>query len=184
MARRSAWRQPFEWLRRLAHSRVADRLFWISILLKAVDGTLETAAGLVLLGTSKMEIIHVVHRIFREELTEDPTDWLATFALRQAFNFTPGMKLFAVTYLVSHGLIKLILAGTLWRRRLWAYPLAGVLISFFIVYQMHRFIHTHSITMLLLTILDFIIIALLWPEYQRAKARMAGRPMSQVGPNP
>jgi uncharacterized membrane protein len=120
-----------------------------------------------------MEIIHLVHRVFREELIEDPTDWFAAFVLREAWSLTPGMKLFAVVYLISHGLIKLILAGTLWRRRLWAYPLAGVLISLFIVYQMHRFMHARSLVMLLLTVLDFIIIALLWPEYQRAVARRA-----------
>jgi hypothetical protein len=54
MARRSPWRRAIDAFGRLGHSRLADRLFWISILLKAVDGTLETVAGLVLLATSKI----------------------------------------------------------------------------------------------------------------------------------
>jgi uncharacterized membrane protein len=160
---------------RLAHSQLADRVFWISILLKAIDGALETIGGLILLGTSRPEIVHLVRAFFREELIEDPADWLAHFVIREALHLSPGMKLFAVVYLVSHGVIKLVLAGTLWQRRLWAYPLAGVFLSLFIIYQTYRFVHTYSILMLLLTLLDLVIIALLPSEYQRASARLTGR---------
>jgi uncharacterized membrane protein len=157
---------------KLTHSRLAHDVFWIGILFKAIDGVLETAGGVVLLIVSQQSIVNLVYRIFHEELTEDPTDWLANFVLREVLDLSPGMKLFAVIYLLTHGLIKLVLAGAIWRSRLWAYPLAGVVFSLFVIYQAYRFAYTYSIIMLLLTVVDLVIIALLFPEYNRVKAEI------------
>jgi uncharacterized membrane protein len=161
---------PGRWanrIRRLTHSRLAHVAFWIGILFKAIDGVLETAGGIVLLIINKQSLVTLAYRILGEELTEDPTDWLANFVLREVLNLSPGMKLFAVVYLLTHGLVKLVLAGSIWRSRLWAYPLAGVIFSLFVVYQVYRFVYTYSIFMLMLTVVDLVIIVLLWPEYQR-----------------
>jgi uncharacterized membrane protein len=159
-------------IRRITRGELAHRVFWLAIIFKALDGVLEVAGGIVLLSISRQSVVSLVYTIFREELTEDPTDWFANFVLREALNLSPGMKLFAVIYLLTHGLIKLVLVGAIWRSRLWAYPLAGVVFSLFVVYQVYRFAYTYSIIMLLLTVVDLIIIALLFPEYDRVKAQL------------
>lgn len=162
-------------IRRLTHSKLAHDAFWIGIVFKALNGILEVASGIALLSISSQSIVNLVYTIFHEELTEDPTDWLAHFILREALNLSPGMKLFAIIYLLIHGLIKLVLVGAIWRSRLWAYPLAGVVFSMFVVYQVYRFAYTYSIVMLLLTVVDLVIIALLFPEYGRVKQEIAHR---------
>jgi uncharacterized membrane protein len=162
-------------IRGLTRSKLAHRLFWIGIVFKAVNGVLEAVGGIVLLSISRQSIVNLVYTVFHEELVEDPTDWLAHFILREALNLSPAMKLFAVIYLLTHGLIKLVLVGAIWRRRLWAYPLAGAVFSLFVVYQVYRFTYTYSIVMLLLTVVDLVIIALLWPEYQRVSEEIASR---------
>ncbi len=162
-------------IRRLTHSKLAHDAFWIGIVFKALNGILEVVSGIVLLSISSQSIVNLVYTIFHEELTEDPTDWLAHFVLREALNLSPGMKLFAVIYLLTHGLIKLVLAGAIWRSKLWAYPLAGAVFSLFVIYQVYRFAYTYSIVMLLLTVVDLIIIALLFPEYSRVKEDIAHR---------
>ena len=165
-------------IRRLTHSKLAHDAFWVGIIFKAVNGVLEVVGGVALLSISQQSIVNLMYTIFHEELVEDPTDWLAHFILREALNLSPGMKLFAIIYLLTHGLIKLVLVGAIWRSKLWAYPLAGAVFSLFVVYQMYRFAYTYSIIMLLLTVVDLVIIALLFPEYGRVKEDVARRKLS------
>ena len=162
-------------IRQLTHGELAHKVFWISIAFKTLNAVSEIVGGIALLIISQQSIVDLVYRVFQHELNQDPADWLANFVLRQALNLSPGMKAFAVVYLLAHGLIKLGLIGAIWRSKLWAYPLAGIVFSLFAVYQMYRFAYTHSIVMLLLTVLDVIIIALLFPEHDRVKEEINRR---------
>jgi uncharacterized membrane protein len=76
---------------------------------------------------------------------------------------------FAGVYLLSHGVIKVFLVGSLLRGRLWAYPTAIVFFAMFIVYQMYRYYLHPSIGMIILSILDLIVIVLTWLEYRQLK---------------
>ena len=78
----------------------------------------------------------------------------------------PVRRLF---YLLTHGLVKVILVVCLWMNKLWAYPLTIAVFGLFMLYQMARFTHTHSIALVLLTIFDGLIIYLTWMEFQRPK---------------
>jgi uncharacterized membrane protein len=64
-----------------------------------------------------------------------------------------------------------MLSALLWMNELWAYPLAIGVFSAFSVYQVYRFTHTHSITLLLLTVFDLLIVYLTWEEYRVEKSR-------------
>jgi uncharacterized membrane protein len=59
--------------------------------------------------------------------------------------------------------------ASLFRERLWAYPAAIVVFALFIAYQMYRYALGPSISMLVLSVLDVIVIALTWLEYRRLK---------------
>ena len=71
-----------------------------------------------------------------------------------------------------HGVIKMGLVGAIWRKRLWAYPLTGVVFSLFVLYQVARYVFTRSLMLVLLTAVDIIIIALLPHEYRRLSQRI------------
>jgi uncharacterized membrane protein len=175
MWRRWFWGGWSERVRQLTHGELAHKVFWIGIAFKTLNAVLEVAGGIALLSISRQSIVDLVYTIFRHELAQDPADWLANFVLREALNLSPGMKLFAIIYLLTHGLIKLTLIGAIWQSKLWAYPLAAVVFSLFVVYQVYRFAYTYSIVMLLLTVVDLIIIALLFPEYSRVSEEIARR---------
>ena len=159
-------------LRQLLYSELAHKVFWIGIIFKAVDGILEAVGALVLIAVSRRSIIDFVYNFFQHELSQDPTDWLARHLLGLVYHFSASEKVFAIAYLLTHGLIKLVLVVSIWYSKLWAYPLAGIAFSAFVVYQMVRFAYTHSILMLVLTAIDLVIIALLWPEHKRLKAEI------------
>ena len=69
-------------------------------------------------------------------------------------------------YLLSHGVIKAVLIVGLLREKLWYYPVAIIVFVSFILYQLYRFNHTHSIWLLLITLLDIVVIWLTWHEYR------------------
>jgi uncharacterized membrane protein len=83
--------------------------------------------------------------------------------------------MFAIAYLLVHGIIKLVIVAAIWFSQLWAYWLAGIVFSLFVIYQMVHFAVTHSMMMIFLTIVDLIIIALLPPEHRRVSLEIKAR---------
>jgi uncharacterized membrane protein len=145
--------------------------FRTGIAFKWLNGLLETAGGLVLLIVTNQQIINFVYRLFRHELLEDPTDFFANILIRLSSHLTPGTQLFAAVFLLGHGIVKLILATSIWLNKLWAFPVAGLVLSGLVVYQIVRITSTHSIVLILLTIIDVAIIAMLWPEYKHLTSK-------------
>lgn len=141
-------------------------LFRLSILLKGAHALLECAAGLLLAfaGTSAMS--RLVERLTQDELLEDPNDFLARHLLELAGGLSGSTQRFYAFYLLSHGVVKLLLVLALLRNRLWAYPASLVVFGLFIVYQLYRFSYTHSPGLVALSVLDLVVIVLIWHEYR------------------
>jgi len=159
-------------MRRITRDTALHVVFWTGIIFKGIDGVLETIGGVALLVVSTRFIRDLVHVVFREELFEDPHDLLANYLIGVADHLNISAKTFAAVYLLVHGVVKMGLVGAIWRKRLWAYPLAGVVFFLFIVYQVARFVFTHSLMLVLVTVVDIIIIALLPHEYRRLSQRI------------
>ncbi len=74
-----------------------------------------------------------------------------------------------MVYFFSHGIVKIILVWGLLTNRLWAYPLAIVLLSGFSLYQIYDlFVHFSWFTVLLL-IVNIITITFISREYLQIK---------------
>ncbi|MDQ6786037.1 MAG: DUF2127 domain-containing protein [Acidobacteriota bacterium] len=142
------------------------RLFDLSIIIKGVDGLLEVVGGFVFLFISPQSLNGIVAFLIAHELSEDPKDWFASYLSQTAHHLSLNTKLFAAIYLIFHGIIKIFLVAGLLRKKFWAYPTAIVFLSLFIFYQTYRFINTHSIELLLLTLFDIFIVWLVWQEYK------------------
>src|SRR5262249_54720823 len=81
--------------------------------------------------------------------------------------FSASTQVFAAIYLLSHGVIKVVLVASLFRELLWAYPAAIVVFTLFIAYQLYRYALEPSTSMIVLSILDVMVIVLTWLEYRR-----------------
>lgn len=143
-----------------------DRAFVISMLAKGFNGLLELIGGALLLMTSSQSIQQFVSRITAEELSEDPTDFLAHFALSLGHQIGSA-RLFGALYLLLHGIVKLVLVYYLLQRKLLAYPWALTVLSFLALYQGYLLWHRWSVSLLFLTLVDLVIIWLVWLEYKR-----------------
>jgi uncharacterized membrane protein len=150
-----------------------DKAFHIGLLLKGLDGLLECFGGIFLLLVKPEQINRWAERLTEGELSRDSHDFIANHILKSAHDLTGASLLFGALYLLSHGIVKLVLVIEVLRNRLWAYIALIVVTALFIVYQVYRIADQFSVGLFLLTIFDFIIIYLTQKEYRRHKARQS-----------
>jgi uncharacterized membrane protein len=144
-------------------------LFDISLIGKAVDGVLEVIGGVVLFFVNPDQINGMLRVLTQHELSKDPHDVLANLLLHSVQNLSTGTEVFAAFFLLWHGVVKVGLVWALFRRHLWAYPIAIVAFGLFLAYQVYRYSHTRSVWLLALSILDLFVIVLTWLEYKRLR---------------
>jgi len=146
--------------------RALDRTFEVTVVLKGLDGLLETVGGLLLLLVSPSSLNSLAARLTQHELSRDPHDWFAHRLLHATANLD-HTRTFGALYLLSHGVAKIVLAVALLRRQRWAYPATLVFLGAFVVYQIYRMTYAPSVGLALLTAFDLAIMILTWREYRR-----------------
>lgn len=152
-----------------SEDKIEHELFDVGIFLKGIHALVEIIGGIFIFIISPNFIIRIVNKITLGELTEDPMDWFTRYLINLAHNLSIGTKQFIAIYLLSHGIINLILVVGLFKKKIWAYHASFVALTFFAIYQLYRYFRSPSVLLIFLTILDFIIIWLIWQEYNRIK---------------
>lgn len=147
-----------------AHLR--DLFFRSSVLLKGLDGVLEIAGAIALWTMTPGRLIRLLYLLTQDEITEDPHDLIATHLRHAAAHFSFSTQHFMTLYLLAHGIVKILLVVALLKRLAWAFPTAIVLFTGFVVYQVYRFTLTHSLALILLTLIDLLVIWFVWLEYR------------------
>lgn len=153
--------------------------FEIGLLFKGLDGLFEVIGGALLTFLNPQRMSYLMHILTQHELSEDPNDMIANYLVALGHGFSISTQQFGVIYLMSHGVIKLILILLLWRKKLWAYPLSILFLVLFIIYQIYRYTLTHSVFLIPLTLLDVIMIVLTYLEYKRIHSSAAFRDSKQ-----
>lgn len=151
------------------------RSFQAAILIKGLDGALEILGGALLLVLPAHALIHLVDRLTARELSEDPNSWFAGTLKTSVEHFAGGTQHFAALYLFAHGVVKVFLVAALWRQKRWAFPVAIAFQAVFVAYEVYRFTHTHSISLLAFASLDALVGWLIWREF-RARRAIQARP--------
>lgn len=151
-----------------------DKAFHLSLYLKGLDGLLETIGGILLLIINPSEINRFANWLTQGELSKDPHDFIAHHILKTAHDLTGASLIFGALYLLSHGILKIVLVVEVLRDHLWAYIALIVVTALFVIYQVYRLaVVKFSIGLVLLTILDLVIIYLTSKEYAKHKNRAA-----------
>ncbi|MBI2717177.1 MAG: DUF2127 domain-containing protein [Rhizobiales bacterium] len=152
--------------------RTIHRAFEISVLLKGANAVIESAGGILLYLVSTADIATLVRWATLDELAEDPNDFISSHLQQLAQGFSVGSKNFYAFYLLSHGLVKLALVVGLLRGKLWSYPATLVVLALFVAYQFYRYSYTQSLGLIALTILDIVVMALVWHEYRLVRRHL------------
>lgn len=160
-----------------AGKTTTDRMFLVAIVLKGIDGGLQLLGGLLLAIVPPTLITGVANDIVTRDLLGDPNGTLANHLQTAADHFANGStRWFAIIYLLAHGVLKLGLVLALAKKILPAFPIAVVVLAAFVLYEVWRAVHTHSIMLPFFAALDVVIIVLVIREYlklrrERAQAR-------------
>ena len=152
-----------------------DRIFELGIILKGLDGVLETIGGVLLLAVSPATINRLVSSLTQHELSEDPNDFIARTVLGYVHGLTGTAVSFAAVYLLVHGIIKIVLVAALLRNQIWAYPWMIGFLLLFIFYQLYRIVLSLTFGLSALTIFDALIVWLTWREWRKQTADRASR---------
>jgi uncharacterized membrane protein len=151
---------------RTARGTIRHRLFTIGVAVKGIDGLLEIAGGLILLLTSIRTMNAWVVALTHHELAENPRDVVANFLLNHVAHLSSDTRLFGAAYLLVHGAVKIFLVAGLLTNKRWSYPTALTFLGAFMLYQLYRFSYTYSIWLAALTVIDLIVVILIYEEYR------------------
>jgi uncharacterized membrane protein len=146
-------------------------LFDITLVLKGIHALVEIISAVFVYFVSQKFVSSVVVWMTREELLDDPRDLFANYLIKFAESFSVSSQHFVAFYLLSHGIIKMILIVALFKEKLWAYPTSIVVFSMFIFYQIYRYAITQSVWLIVFTVLDIIVILLTIHEYKYIKSK-------------
>jgi uncharacterized membrane protein len=154
--------------------RQVDRMFAIAVAIKGIDGGLQFIGALVLMVIPPTLISGVANQIVTRDLLGDPNGTLSTHLAKAANEFANGStRWFAIVYLLAHGVIKLVLVWALLKKVLWMFPVAVVVLAGFVVYEVWRAVHTHSIALPIFAAIDVVIIVLILREFRKLRRERA-----------
>jgi len=92
-----------------ANRPITHSIFLIGIVGKGINALLEIVGGLLLYFLSNSKIVNLIASLTHGEFVEDPRDKISLFLIRSAENLSVGGRLYGSIYLLSHGIIKLII---------------------------------------------------------------------------
>jgi uncharacterized membrane protein len=156
---------------RAGRDKILHWLFQASLAIKGILCGAEALAGLGLLLTPNPLVARFVYWLTHFQIAEGPTDTLASWTINAAQQFPVGTQHFYALYLLAHGGLKLTMVYLLWRRVIWAFPGAMVVLSGFVAYQIYEFVHAGSPFLLLLALFDMVMIVLVWQEWRALRGK-------------
>jgi uncharacterized membrane protein len=152
---------------------ILDKIFEASVMIKGVEGILETLSGISVLLLGSHRLAAFAFQMTAQELQQDPSDLFANYIFHTGQHLASGGTTFLVAYLLIHGLIKLVAVFSLLRNKLWGYPFSMGTLGLFMLYQIYEAAHTHSLGIALLTIFDIFLMWLISREYKIQLAKRA-----------
>ena len=143
--------------------------FRISLLGKAVIGLVQVVSGAFLWLAPTDAIRRIVGFLTRNELAEDPSDPLAQAVIAWASAINPQGANFYVVYLLGHGAIHFVVVTSLLLKWRIAYPFSLATLCAFVAYQTWKYLVAHDPALLVLTIIDVAVIAIVILEHRLSR---------------
>ena len=88
---------------------------------------------------------------------------------------------FAAIYLLSHGIVKIVLVAALLRNQVWAYPWMIAVLVLFIGYQLYRIVLSPTAGLVVLMVFDAAVALLTWREWRKLRPRQPSIPKAESG---
>jgi uncharacterized membrane protein len=148
-------------------------LFEGTLVVKGILAGAEAAAGIGLFALPNEHISNFAGWLARYEIAHDRHEWLVGALERGLAGFSIQSQHFYAFYLTAHGVLKLAMVFLLARKVPWAYPASIAVLAGFIAYQTQQWLATGAMPLLLFTLFDLLVIALVWREWRGLRAARA-----------
>lgn len=126
--------------------------FDVGLLFKGIGAFAEIAGGVSMFFLTPDRLNQLITLITKDELSEDPHDFLMNYLVTFGHSFSIKTWQFVLFYMLSHGIIKMIVVLLLQKEKMWAFPLSIAVFVLFIGYQSYHYAISHSVFLLLLTV--------------------------------
>lgn len=150
------------------HTRtILDWFYDIGIAIKGFDGAVELVAGILL--WISPQLLHRMLQALLGEAHERHTHtarFVAENIARIDADLTKGGIVVVIFFLIMHGVVKIGLVVALFKKWHWAYPWAIGVLGAFLAYQVYVFVKHPTVPMALFSLLDAIIVWLVFKEYR------------------
>jgi len=140
---------------------------------KGIFGIIEFITGIGLLLVGRKVLNNVLVWILNFEPFEDHPQF-ANGTTRFITNHVLGnLHTLIALYMIVHGIVAMAVVLALVHKKLWAFPMAGIIMALFLLYQMYSLAMTFSLILMILTLIDIAIIIFLRYEYRRERLRLS-----------
>lgn len=158
----------------IRHAKWFETVYKIGVGIKGFDGVVELVTGILLIFSP-----HTPHRLLQRAAVEASEHRGSLFRILEHTVIKLDADLggqtlfFVILFLIAHGVIKLVLVYCLFREYYRAYPYALVLLVILLFIQvMPLFKDPTSLGLWFFTVLDVVIIYLVWGEYQDLREKI------------
>ncbi|WP_176439131.1 DUF2127 domain-containing protein [Puniceibacterium sediminis] len=138
--------------------RALDGIYRLGLLSKASVALLQFCAGLGLWLAPAGSLSHLVEGLSTARLLHSPLHPLLPALHHWAAALPDQTSTFYATYLMGHGALSCCVLLAVFLRRRFAYPVAMMVLSGFVIYQLGEYLQTHDPALLLITTVDLIVI--------------------------
>lgn len=146
---------------------VLDELFYVGMRWRIVYGLVRFVFGLALLRMVGTTVSTLLGPAMTHEFSEDPHDILYRFVAHTLTRHPIEITYFIALYFVVWGLADAVLSLAVIHKKPYAYVASMMLISVFTIYEAWRYLHTHSLILLGIIVLDIGLIVLIQHEYKK-----------------
>ena len=147
-------------------NNIYDVFFRIGMWWRIFYGSLRFFLGLALLRIVGTPFSDIFYKVMSRELIEDPNDFFIRIATPFFQNLSLSVTLFLASYFIFWGIVDIFLSINLLRERKWAFLVSVYFIGIFVLYEIYRFFHTHSIILACIIGIDLVLIWLITKEYR------------------
>jgi uncharacterized membrane protein len=156
---------------------LTDRLYFIGVTVKGVDGVVELLLGLALLLVPSLPHAALEAAASKASSGTIPFgQFISNYLENLDGTLAQWGTWLVIAYLIAHGAIKVLLVVCLLLRLHRVYPIAVAVLSAFLAYEIYLFSVKPGVTLGLFVILDAVIIYLVIREYRQLK-RLARPPL-------
>lgn len=149
--------------------RALDLSFLSGVGLKVVNVVGDLLIGIPLLFLSAGQLTSWAQAATSATLAQDPDAPIANFVVNSTAGLSTASLDYAAIYLLIHATVKIAILIGLVRGSLRFYPWVMAALVALLVYQFTDFAITHSILMLVLSLLDSIVVWLTWREWRQGR---------------